>query len=92
MQYIRACSTLQSLLGNIGRPGGGILALPGHASSTDSPTLFDLLPGCLPIPHALHHLNLAAASWPNRAPPQWLREINGTGPDGAARRCRRTCS
>ena len=35
------------LLGNIGRPGGGILALRGHASiqgSTDVPTLFNLLP------------------------------------------------
>ena len=38
-----------------GRPGGGILALRGHASiqgSTDIPTLFDLLPGYLPMPHA----------------------------------------
>ena len=38
----------------MGRPGGGILALRGHASiqgSTDIPTLFDLLPGYLPMPH-----------------------------------------
>jgi formate dehydrogenase major subunit len=37
----------------MGRPGGGILALRGHASiqgSTDIPTLFDLLPGYLPMP------------------------------------------
>jgi len=55
VQYIRAASILQALLGNIGRPGGGILALRGHASiqgSTDIPTLFDLLPGYLPMPHA----------------------------------------
>jgi formate dehydrogenase major subunit len=55
VQYIRAASILQTLLGNIGRPGGGILALRGHASiqgSTDIPTLFDLLPGYLPMPHA----------------------------------------
>ncbi|SFO20897.1 formate dehydrogenase major subunit [Pseudonocardia ammonioxydans] len=55
VQYIRAASILQSLLGNIGRPGGGILALRGHASiqgSTDIPTLFDLLPGYIPMPHA----------------------------------------
>ena len=32
VQYIRAASILQTLLGNIGRPGGGILALRGHAS------------------------------------------------------------
>ena len=55
VQYIRTAAILQSLLGNIGRPGGGILALRGHASiqgSTDIPTLFDLLPGYLPMPHA----------------------------------------
>jgi formate dehydrogenase major subunit len=60
-QYIRAAAILQLLLGNIGRPGGGILALRGHASiqgSTDIPTLFDLLPGYLPMPHVNHDLNL----------------------------------
>jgi formate dehydrogenase major subunit len=55
VQYIRTASILQLLLGNIGRPGGGILALRGHASiqgSTDIPTLFNLLPGYIPMPHA----------------------------------------
>ena len=55
MQYISTAAILQALLGNIGRPGGGIMALRGHASiqgSTDIPTLFDLLPGYLPMPHA----------------------------------------
>jgi formate dehydrogenase major subunit len=55
VQYIRAAAILQALLGNIGRPGGGILALRGHASiqgSTDIPTLFNLLPGYIPMPHA----------------------------------------
>lgn len=54
-QYIRAGSIIQLLLGNIGRPGGGIIALRGHASiqgSTDVPTLFNLLPGYLRMPHA----------------------------------------
>ena len=32
VQIIRAAAILQLLLGNIGRPGGGILALRGHAS------------------------------------------------------------
>ena len=53
VQMIRAASILQLLLGNIGRPGGGILALRGHASiqgSTDIPTLYDILPGYLPMP------------------------------------------
>jgi formate dehydrogenase major subunit len=60
-QYIRTAGILQALLGNIGRPGGGILALRGHASiqgSTDVPTLFDLLPGYLPQPHGLLHQTL----------------------------------
>jgi formate dehydrogenase major subunit len=54
-QTIRAASILQLLLGNIGRPGGGIMALRGHASiqgSTDIPTLYNLLPGYLPMPQA----------------------------------------
>ncbi|BBX24365.1 formate dehydrogenase subunit alpha [Mycolicibacter terrae] len=54
-QYIRTAAILQLLLGNVGRPGGGIMALRGHASiqgSTDIPTLYDLLPGYLPMPKA----------------------------------------
>ncbi len=61
-QYIRTASILQALLGNMGRPGGGIMALRGHASiqgSTDVPTLFNILPGYLPMPHALQHHTLA---------------------------------
>ena len=60
VQYIRTAAILQALLGNMGRPGGGILALRGHASiqgSTDIPTLFDLLPGYLPMPFAHHDRN-----------------------------------
>lgn len=62
-QCIRAASVLQLLLGNIGRPGGGIQALRGHASiqgSSDIPTLFNLLPGYLPMPHAHTHEDLEA--------------------------------
>src|SRR5438128_2485362 len=54
VQNIRAASIIQLLLGNIGRPGGGILALRGHANiqgSTDIPTLFDILPSYIPMPH-----------------------------------------
>ncbi len=46
---------MQLLLGNIGRPGGGVMAMRGHASiqgSSDIPTLYDLLPGYLPMPRA----------------------------------------
>jgi len=58
VQYIRTGAIIQLLLGNMGRPGGGILALRGHASiqgSTDIPTLFNLLPGYLPMPHHARH-------------------------------------
>jgi len=61
VQYIRTAAILQLLLGNIGRPGGGILALRGHASiqgSTDIPTLFNILPGYIPMPHAHADLDL----------------------------------
>jgi formate dehydrogenase major subunit len=61
VQAIRTASILQLLLGNIGRPGGGILALRGHASiqgSTDIPTLYNILPGYIPMPHASRHLDL----------------------------------
>lgn len=53
VQMIRCAAILQLLLGNMGRPGGGILALRGHASiqgSTDVPTLYDILPGYLSMP------------------------------------------
>jgi formate dehydrogenase major subunit len=53
VQMIRCAAILQLLLGNMGRPGGGIMALRGHASiqgSTDVPTLFDILPGYLNMP------------------------------------------
>jgi formate dehydrogenase major subunit len=60
-QYIRAASIIQLLLGNMGRPGGGVMAMRGHASiqgSSDIPTLFDTLPGYIPMPHAHSHADL----------------------------------
>ncbi len=60
VQIIRAATIIQGLLGNVGRPGGGILALRGHCSiqgSTDIPTLYNMLPTYLPQPnaHKPHH-------------------------------------
>ena len=55
-QVIGCCALLQLLLGNIGRPGGGIMALRGHASiqgSTDVPTLYHSIHGYMPAPSAL---------------------------------------
>ncbi|PMD05657.1 formate dehydrogenase [Brevibacterium paucivorans] len=57
-QFIRTAAILQLLLGNMGRPGGGIMALRGHATiqgASDIPTLFHLLPGYLPMPKAGTH-------------------------------------
>ncbi len=57
-QFIRTAAILQLLLGNVGRPGSGIMALRGHASiqgSTDIPTLLNLLPGYLPMPSVGEH-------------------------------------
>ncbi len=63
VQIIRACSIIQGMLGNIGRPGGGIMALRGHVSiqgSTDIPTLYNMLPTYLPQPSVLQkHGSLA---------------------------------
>jgi formate dehydrogenase major subunit len=61
VQNVRAASIVQLLLGNIGRPGGGILALRGHANiqgSTDIPTLYNILPGYIPMPHPQSHPTL----------------------------------
>jgi formate dehydrogenase major subunit len=62
VQMIRSAAIMQLLLGNIGRPGGGIMAMRGHTSiqgSTDIPTLYNLLPGYIPQPaKARHHASL----------------------------------
>src|SRR5437588_5220946 len=74
VQYIRAAAVIQQLLGNIGRPGGGILALRGHASiqgSTDIPTLYDILPGYLPMPHAERYGSFDNFMKANTSPTGW---------------------
>ncbi len=78
VQYIRAAAIVQLLLGNIGRPGGGIMALRGHASiqgSTDIPTLYNLLPGYLPMPKAKHDKDLATYLKLNESPSGWWGEF-----------------
>lgn len=55
VQIIRAAAILQLLLGNIGRPGGGVNALRGHSNiqgGTDHGVAFDKLPGYLKSPTA----------------------------------------
>jgi formate dehydrogenase major subunit len=78
VQYIRTAAILQLLLGNIGRPGGGIMALRGHASiqgSTDIPTLYNLLPGYLPMPKAATDLDLAKYIEYNESASGWWSEF-----------------
>lgn len=82
VQMIRCAGIIQLLLGNTGRPGGGVMAMRGHCSiqgSTDIPTLYDLLPTYLPQPTAQAvHKNLRS----------YLREGHGfgLGKQGAAQR------
>ena len=53
VQIIRTAAMLQLLLGNVGRPGGGVNALRGHSNiqgATDMGGTFDILPGYLKTP------------------------------------------
>ncbi len=78
VQYIRTAAIIQLLLGNMGRPGGGILALRGHASiqgSTDIPTLYNLLPGYLPMPKAEHDKDFETYIRLNESPSGWWGEF-----------------
>jgi formate dehydrogenase major subunit len=78
VQTIRAAAILQLLLGNIGRPGGGIMALRGHASiqgSTDIPTLYDVLPGYLPMPSSSER-DLASYLKKHKADKGWWHNID----------------
>jgi formate dehydrogenase major subunit len=78
VQYIRTAAIIQLLLGNMGRPGGGIMALRGHASiqgSTDIPTLYDLLPGYLAMPKGGHDHTFEDYLKSNSADSGWWGEF-----------------
>jgi formate dehydrogenase major subunit len=75
VQFIRTAAIIQLLLGNMGRPGGGIMAMRGHASiqgCTDVPTLFNLLPGYLAMPSAASHHSLD----------EWISSLRGENQKG----------
>src|SRR4051794_6796958 len=77
-QFIRTAAIVQTLLGNIGRPGGGIMALRGHASiqgSTDIPTLYNLLPGYLAMPKAAQDVTFDDYLHNNHAQGGWWTEF-----------------
>jgi formate dehydrogenase major subunit len=79
VQIIRAAAMLQLLLGNVGRPGGGVNAFRGHSNiqgATDMAGTFEILPGYLKTPagpqqtlkeylEAATPTTLNAAPWPS---------------------------
>ena len=93
VQMIRAGSIVQLLLGNVGRPGGGIMAMRGHASiqgSSDIPTLYEILPGYLPTPRATED-DLTLADYVEARRPQErlvvaLRQLHRLAAEGLVRR------
>ena len=95
-QFIRTAAILQLLLGNVGRPGSGIMALRGHASiqgSTDIPTLFNLLPGYLPMPRWAGTTPSATTSTRSRRKPAegllgLHRGLHDQPAEGVVGRCR----
>src|SRR5437870_8681056 len=79
VQIIRTAAILQLMLGNIGRPGGGIIALRGHASiqgSTDIPTLYNTLPGYLQMKHVDDSPTLKDYIEENTAPAGWWGKLD----------------
>src|SRR5262245_32940416 len=57
VQMIRAAAMLQLVLGNVGRPGGGVHAFRGHSNiqgATDIAGTFEILPGYLKTPAGPH--------------------------------------
>ena len=62
VQQIRSLCILQLILGNVGRPGGGVAALRGHSNvqgATDMGTLYHMLPGYPAMPLQGPHASLA---------------------------------
>ena len=79
VQIIRTACVIQLLLGNIGRPGGGIMALRGHASiqgSTDIPTLYNTLPGYLQMKHTDDAKTLKDYLEENTSPAGWWGKLD----------------
>jgi formate dehydrogenase major subunit len=79
VQIIRAAAIIQLLLGNVGRPGGGIVALRGHASiqgSTDLATLFNILPGYLSMPQSASPPGLDKWIESATAPAGWYGKVD----------------
>jgi len=76
VQIIRALGMVQLLLGNVGRPGGGVNAERGHANiqgNTDNAISWEVLPGYLAIPRpGMETLN----DYVGRVPAKQLRSTS----------------
>ena len=97
VQMIRAAAILQLLLGNVGRPGGGVNAFRGHSNiqgATDTAGTFETLPGYLRTPRGEW---ATLEDYLERARPQAagrrlhellaeLPEVHGLAPQGGLRR------
>jgi formate dehydrogenase major subunit len=80
-QIIRTAAMLQLLLGNVGRAGGGVNALRGHANiqgATDMAGVFDLLPGYLkmPAPEDVDFASYLKRTTPTASKPQEWESFN----------------
>ena len=73
VQIIRGIGLVQMLLGNIGRPGGGVNAERGHANiqgNTDNAISWEILPGYLAIPRpGMDTMADYLAKVPSKPPP-----------------------
>ena len=72
-QNVRSIAMLQLLLGNMGRPGGGVNAQRGQSNvqgSTDMAMLFHIIPGYMPVPRG--HLHPTLGDY-------FEREVPGSG-------------
>src|SRR5258708_9893158 len=83
VQIIRCAAMLQLLLGNVGRPGGGVNALRGHANiqgATDMGGNTEILPGYLKTPQAQYQTLaefLAGPTPPTLGKGQWSSRTDG---------------
>ena len=82
-EAVRSIAILQTILGNMGRPGGGVNAQRGQSNvqgATDMAMLYHIIPGYMPVPDENMHPTLEAyhattpgGYWQNR--PKFLTSL-----------------
>ena len=92
-QYIRSGAIVQLLLGNIGRPGGGVFALRGHASIQGSHGHPDAVQPAARLPaDAQRGVTRRPRQLPGRRPQPHARRATGRRPTPTWCRCSRSTS